>query len=129
MPDMDLDPDPNNSGRTGPGRVYDEQLPEHPELTALKLFIEAGHYRLNTSITQQFARLSQEIQVLAFAAQNSQGRSTANNASASGVNLAFLSKIVVVVMLTVFNGILGFLKSTRETIRLDVIRGREFRFK
>lgn len=122
---MNPDPDPNsnNARRTGPGGVYDEQLPETRELTELKMFIEVGVNRLDISISQQFAALSHEIQLLAIAAESSQGRNNANNASASEVNLTFVSKTIV--MLMAFAEMLGFLKSAQETTRLGITRRRE----
>ena len=83
---MSFDPDlnPNDCGPTGPGMIYNEQPPEPLILTELKLFIEAGFNEFNQSISQQLAVISEEIHVLAVAAQNGQGRSSTNNVSASG---------------------------------------------
>ena len=123
---MDLDSNPDDSGSIGSGRDHD-QPPESQELTDLKTFIEAGLDGLDKSISQQFASLSQQIQVLTNGAENSQGRSNVNITSASMVNIAFESEIVV--MLMAFGGMLGFPKSTWETTRLGVTRGHEHRFK
>lgn len=123
---MDLDPDPTDSESIGPEEDHD-QPSESQELTELKTFIEAGLDGLDSSISQQLAVISQHIQALTIAAQTGHGRSDTNITSTSRVSLAVVSKIVV--MLMAFGMILGFPKSIRETFRLGVTRGREYRFK
>lgn len=128
--EMNLNPDPIMNGYrpTGFGGDYDEQPSETPESTELKMFIEASLDQFYTFISHQFARQSQEIQVLATAAENGQGRRNANNASNSVVSPAIVFKKFLV-MLMAFGGMLGFLKSPRETVRLGIACRREYGFK